>query len=466
MHELDSAHMTEDDHYSRAHWGENFPGAASWLSLFFFMNGTTFFKGALSAGEVTADDFNAFNQDWGFMYNQLMFNLRHGPFNRILKDYPKTDQSKSFVQAMFGRPITDPDVIAAMKGDSASDTDENGAPKKKTWKAKFLFARMMFMMFFTIHKKIAIMKKRIFEQNSTDFLGPMAKVPLGEKLSFVYQFANKQMEGLIIHRYASMGSMFKSAMLGKALKSCPDTTHAEEDINWLMSQCNDVVSAEVPDMLKQIAAAIKDKAAFGELSDEEALEVLQGKSGNEREAALVFEKFLQRHGHRGYRELDPYHLPWGRRPLPVVQVVKSLLKGGSPLQPKVSLSVEEIMAKIKTPLTPQKRALIQYLLLPWTRDAVGHRENTKSMMVKFGDNLRAAMWAIAEEMVKVGYLPDVELFFFLKTDEIQRLLKGERNPSFVMKARQRKRLYPTMNAFKFDEFVRGFRMGPRVCYYN
>ena len=121
------------------------------------------------------------------------------------------------------------------------------------------------------------------------------------------------------------------------------------------------------------------------------------------------------------------------------------------------------MAQIKTPLSGFKRALIKHLLLPWCRDAVGFRENTKSLMVKFSDNVRKAKWQIANEMVQVGYLPEADLMFFLKISEIQRLLSGERNPLLVMKAKQRKRLYPQMNAFKFEEFVKGFRMAPRVC---
>ena len=31
MHEMDTAHPTEFEIYSRAHWGENYPGASSWL---------------------------------------------------------------------------------------------------------------------------------------------------------------------------------------------------------------------------------------------------------------------------------------------------------------------------------------------------------------------------------------------------------------------------------------------------
>ena len=36
MHEMDSAHQTEKEIYSRAHWGENFPGSTSWKTLGWF----------------------------------------------------------------------------------------------------------------------------------------------------------------------------------------------------------------------------------------------------------------------------------------------------------------------------------------------------------------------------------------------------------------------------------------------
>ena len=140
-----------------------------------------------------------------------------------------------------------------------------------------------------------------------------------------------------------------------------------------------------------------------------------------------------------------------------------MLKGGYSLEHKKEKSIEEIMGQIKTPLGWFKRALIQYWLLPWCRDAVGFRENTKSLMVKFNSNVADAWRAIAQQLVSVGYLPEVDLIFFLKISEIQQLLNGERNPLLILKARWRKRLYPQMNAFKFDEFVKGFRMAPRVC---
>ncbi len=42
MHEMDTAHNSEQEIYSRAHVGENMPGASSWLSSFLFINGVNF----------------------------------------------------------------------------------------------------------------------------------------------------------------------------------------------------------------------------------------------------------------------------------------------------------------------------------------------------------------------------------------------------------------------------------------
>src|SRR5699024_4240325 len=158
---------------------------------------------------------------------------------------------------------------------------------------------------------------------------------------------------------------------------------------------------------------------------------------------------------------DPLHMTWGKNPIPCVQVVKSMIKGGASLEPKQQKSIDEILDELKTPLSWTKKQLIKYWFLPWVRDAVGFRDHTKSIMIKFIDNLREAFWHIAEQMVAEGILPEKELFFFLRMDEIKRLTAGDRNPLLVMKAKQRQRLYPQMNALKFDEFIRGFRMAPR-----
>ena len=134
------------------------------------------------------------------------------------------------------------------------------------------------------------------------------------------------------------------------------------------------------------------------------------------------------------------------------------------MEPKQAKDIEEVMTEIKTPLSWWRRKINKKWLLPWCRDAVGYRENSKSTMVKCQHFVREAMWHVAATMAEEGILPEVDLFFFLKVDEAVRLASGERNPLLIMKAKQRKRLYPQMNSFKFDEFVSGFRMKPRVSF--
>ncbi len=86
-----------------------------------------------------------------------------------------------------------------------------------------------------------------------------------------------------------------------------------------MSSCTDVISAEVPNTLRDIAKSIKNKKHFIQMSDEEALNTLR--EGTD-EASQMFKQFLIRHGHRGYREADPMHSPWADDPIPCIKTIK------------------------------------------------------------------------------------------------------------------------------------------------
>ena len=95
--------------------------------------------------------------------------------------------------------------------------------------------------------------------------------------------------------------------------------HLEEDFNLLISSCDDVISAEVPNSLRDIANSIKDKESFKQLSDEDALKTLRNETD---EASKKFKDFLSKHGHRGYREFDPMASPWADDPIPCVKNIK------------------------------------------------------------------------------------------------------------------------------------------------
>ena len=70
---------------------------------------------------------------------------------------------------------------------------------------------------------------------------------------------------------------------------------------------------------------------------------------------------------------------------------------------------------------------------------------------------------MAETMHRAGMIPEVELLFYLKVSEIIDIIGGNRNPMYLWKAKARRRLHPKMDRLRFDDFIKGFRMAPRVC---
>ncbi|KAJ6217397.1 hypothetical protein RDWZM_008554 [Blomia tropicalis] len=418
MHEMDTPHMDEFEIYSRAHWGENFPGATSWIGAYNFLNGASWMRSQIEQGMKTAEDYN--------------------PFKPVL--------------AFFGRHLTDPDILDAFKF-----MDANAA--KPSLFVRIITPFALFIMIILNPRSLRKLKRRVFIEKFGEIVSKLDGVPLKDKQTIIYRTMQDFFPYMRVHGMATLGSSIKSLYLMKLFKSKTSNEQTfEHDHNLLMSHCNDVVSAEVPNLLRIVASQIEDKETFQNLSDQEALTILQdGKT----EASKMFKTFLEKHGHRGYREFDPLYLTWGKNPLPCIQVIKSLLKNPSTLEPRKQKSIDELMNELHTPLTWWKRYLIKYWLLPLCRDGVGQRENTKSILIKIQDYYREAMWTLGENLLNEGILPEKDLIFYLKIDETQRLLNGERCPNLVMKARQRKRIYPEMDKLKFDEFIKGFRMAPK-----
>ena len=96
------------------------------------------------------------------------------------------------------------------------------------------------------------------------------------------------------------------------------------DFSQLVSSASEVVSAQVPNLLGDIANSIEKPQKFKTMSDEKALKYLLY---SETEASLKFKRFLLEYGHRGYKEFDPHSLQWGDQPINVVKSIKIMLNG-------------------------------------------------------------------------------------------------------------------------------------------
>lgn len=253
---------------------------------------------------------------FGVMNNQMFFDVRNGGGLATYADYPASDFSVAGVLAFFGHHIQDQEVLEAMR-QAARDNKFTG----KIFNL-FIYLFQLYILFQDRH--IPQLKRKLFEEDWAEIVRPMSALPLQDKFAFIYHSVITKYEVFELHVQVSLASFLKSMLLLKVLKRSSDTAHLEEDLNLLMSHCSDVVSAEVPNMLREVARTIKDKSKFAQLSDEEALRVLKNSkdSSSEGQAGKLFEQFLAKHGHRCYRELDPLYKTWATNPIPCVQVIK------------------------------------------------------------------------------------------------------------------------------------------------
>ncbi len=130
-----------------------------------------------------------------------------------------------------------------------------------------------------------------------------------------------------------------------------------------------MVSAEVPNALREIATSIENAKEFCSKSTEEALNYLKN---GKPEISKMFTDFMAKHGHRGYKEFDVLVNQWADNPTPVVQSLQAMLMNGSSnLSPKAEKTHNEIVSSIKTPLSGTKKFLLKKFILPRCRDGVG-----------------------------------------------------------------------------------------------
>src|SRR5699024_8406502 len=128
----------------------------------------------------------------------------------------------------------------------------------------------------------------------------LKSVPLAQKLDSILVQSNKDMNFLQIHGPVGFGSSLKSMFLRKLVKPHANESDLEYDLNLLLSHCNDVISADVPKMSREIARAIPDRDRFKDLADEDALAYLRSEDSGE--AFHLFANPIETHVHRGYRE--------------------------------------------------------------------------------------------------------------------------------------------------------------------
>ncbi|KAK3757984.1 hypothetical protein RRG08_058296 [Elysia crispata] len=223
------------------------------------------------------------------------------------------------------------------------------------------------------------------------------------------------------------------------------------DMALLLSQCNDVYSAEVPHAIENIARAIAKGCPEGEqnflaTSDEECMQALS----DQPEILAMVEAFLARHGHRCLRESEMREKSWRSAPEKFISVLKLMLKTKAyEKNEREQMSIPELLDKMETKLPFHKRQILKFLL-PKAWQAVGAREWGKSLSVQMNEVFKLAYYRLATLLQQEGRLPDADLMYFLTHQEIGNLLRTG-SARLIIKAQKRRKLLAKQTSLKFDQ---------------
>jgi hypothetical protein len=227
-------------------------------------------------------------------------------------------------------------------------------------------------------------------------------------------------------------------------------TQHQRDITTILSSIGNVESANIPEMLRDIAQTITnaDKGQeFLAIDDGIAVDWMKG---NCPDAYKLFEKFMERHGHRALKEFDVYVKTWAMQPELVIDMIKTNVRMPSNMKTKnEKLNADKVVQQLKTPLNGVSKAIMK-ILIPRCHRGVQLREEAKTKLILAVDLLRKAFIYLSKKMMHEGLLPHKDLIFHLTFHELKVLIKT-RDSMLINKAIRREKMHPKLDELEFEE---------------
>ncbi|MEM8662424.1 MAG: PEP-utilizing enzyme, partial [Pseudomonadota bacterium] len=258
-----------------------------------------------------------------------------------------------------------------------------------------------------------------------------------------------------VHLQSSATSGFTGSILQAMLaRESKDQADQDAEVARLLAGATQVESAVLVDELDEISRAIlklgsEHAGAFAELPTESALDWLE-KQAPEK-VKRRFSAFLQRHGHRGYRELCLRQPSWSQAPGELVVTIQTSVKA----QLNNATVNSRPDAADLSRLSKSLRWIVEK-----AHKAIRRRETTKSLLVLTTHTLSRAYRQLGERLVKQDVLADIDQLFFFSHGELKRLLRETGDTStdtnlWIAKADKRRRALEFQNKLRFEEVCYG-----------
>lgn len=219
-----------------------------------------------------------------------------------------------------------------------------------------------------------------------------------------------------------------------------------------LTEIEDFESANVLRMMRKLADEIlAEKPEAKGYTAVQLGDYLEHQAGEQ--VRQSYNIFLQRHGHRGIREMEIRSLSWNQNRESFYTSLQSVITSTNQSHADVSVRHwQEYADELMSMCTPrEKKSLMKSVLN--ARKGVCYREYTKSKLVYALDQYKQAYRKLAEQMAAEGMLPDVDAIYFLTQEEVGRLIEGE--SALVKKAIARRRIFPQFEEMNFPFVTKG-----------
>lgn len=239
-------------------------------------------------------------------------------------------------------------------------------------------------------------------------------------------------------RSAVAANVLESQLIRRAVTRGDDATAGSAEAIQLMTGAGVEGAQMVADLRAVVQLLATDPAAVeGFLSDDPGDAVIRLCAAN-GPSAVALRRFLDTHGHRGYRELCMRDPSWADDPAGLGALMQVMLRapgtGDAPAPDDIA---------------PQSRSV--RVLARLAQAGARGREETKSRMALVAHLLKRGYRHLGEVLCETGVLPDADLVFFFDRSELPALVSGGDPAGLVARAVGRREALAFQSALEFDD---------------
>ncbi|KAG8186879.1 hypothetical protein JTE90_024119 [Oedothorax gibbosus] len=441
-HELDAPMRCEGEYFTVANVGEVMPGATSPLGIDVI---TKYFSNVIKRQALEKGFSDNLLQSKYFPTGLLVFcnHVMLTVVEMVCRYGVDTPISKGFMISIFGRILDDPEMLtfAREKMPPGVMFKPNLQQRIQNWKDFFF------------HDWSTEKVKRKLEKYHSNFLKHKTAK---ETFAAIMKSSSDFDEGVNKHMNSTESSSNWNMSLFKILSEANGgnfNSDVYSDFARLLATSSNVESANVPQAMQEVALRIVEDIGsekFKSMPVEDALKYLQKSTS---QAGCKFRQFIKRHGHRCLKEFDMFSITWGMDSKLLVKLLQNLSEVVKEGDKKDVDDYNKLYSELHVPLGFISKLKLRFVL-PNCRKAVRGREAGKSLTIKSLDHWRQGYRRLAKQMVAEGRIPDEDVLFFMSIDEIKQLLET-RSPTIIARALSRKKVFPTLEVYKFPEIMRG-----------